>query len=168
MAARALLAVEARCALLWGPLPLAWLRIGGRIYVATGSLAADGFLGFAGFVASVVIVVAGLRRIDFVWISLRRRGPRTERGCATGGRGDLGRVRNRRIRALVLPLLARLRAAVHAVLRLEPERAAPWWSHAALPHSPQWLLVNWKQATSYWDTALAPPLIADGVPSLPA
>jgi hypothetical protein len=74
MAARALVAVEAVGAvLLWGPLPLAWLWIGGRIYAMTGSLAADGFLGFAGFVASVVIVVAGLRRIDAVWISLRRR-----------------------------------------------------------------------------------------------
>jgi len=59
--------------LLWGPIPLAWLWIGGRIYSLTGSLAADGFIGFAGFVVSVLAVVWGLRRVDSVWISLRRR-----------------------------------------------------------------------------------------------
>jgi hypothetical protein len=69
-----MLAVEtAGTVLLWGPLPLAWLWIGGRIYALTGSLAADAFIGFAGFIGSVVLVVAGLRRIDVVWISLRRR-----------------------------------------------------------------------------------------------
>jgi hypothetical protein len=73
-ASAALLAVEtAGAVLLWGPLPFAWLWIGGRIYALTGSLAADGFIGFAGFIGSVVLVVAGLRRIDVVWISLRRR-----------------------------------------------------------------------------------------------
>ena len=73
-ASAALLVVEtAGAVLLWGPLPFAWLWIGGRIYALTGSLAADGFIGFAGFIGSVVLVVAGLRRIDVVWISLRRR-----------------------------------------------------------------------------------------------
>jgi hypothetical protein len=70
----AVVVVEAvGAALLWGPIPLAWLWIGGRIYALTGSLAADGFIGFAGFVVSVLLVVAALRRIDLVWISLRRR-----------------------------------------------------------------------------------------------
>jgi hypothetical protein len=75
----AVVAVEAVGAvLLWGPIPLAWLWIGGRIYAVTGSLAADGFIGFAGFVASVLLVVAALRRIDLVWISLRRRAGRDQ------------------------------------------------------------------------------------------
>jgi hypothetical protein len=70
----AVVVVEAAGAvLLWGPIPLAWLWIGGRVYSLTGSLAADGFIGFAGFVASVLLIVAALRRIDSVWISLRRR-----------------------------------------------------------------------------------------------
>jgi hypothetical protein len=73
-ASAAVLAVETiGTVLLWGPIPFAWLWVGGRVYALTGSLAADGFIGFAGFVASVVLVVAGLRRIDVVWISLRRR-----------------------------------------------------------------------------------------------
>jgi hypothetical protein len=57
---------------MWAPIPFAWLWIGGRIYAATGSLAADGFVGFLGFVATVVVLVAGLRRIDATWIGLRR------------------------------------------------------------------------------------------------
>ena len=74
-AAAALLALEALGALLmWAPIPLAWLWIGGRIYAATGSLAADGFVAFSGFVATVIVVVAALRRIDAAWIALRRRG----------------------------------------------------------------------------------------------
>jgi small-conductance mechanosensitive channel len=73
-ASAAVVALEVIGALLmWGPIPLAWLWIGGRIYAATGSLAADGFIGFAGFIATVLVVVAGLRRIDAVWIGLRRR-----------------------------------------------------------------------------------------------
>jgi hypothetical protein len=73
-ASAAVVTLEAVGALLmWGPIPLAWLWIGGRVYAATGSLAADGFIGFAGFIATVLVVVAGLRRIDAVWIRLRRR-----------------------------------------------------------------------------------------------
>jgi hypothetical protein len=73
-ASAAVLALEAIGAvLMWGPIPLAWLWIGGRVYAATGSLAADGFIGFAGFVATVVLVVAALRRVDALWIGLRRR-----------------------------------------------------------------------------------------------
>jgi hypothetical protein len=69
-----LLAVETLGALLmWAPIPLAWLWIGGRVYSATGSLAADGFVAFFGFVATVVLLVAGLRRVDSFWIALRRR-----------------------------------------------------------------------------------------------
>jgi predicted anti-sigma-YlaC factor YlaD len=71
--AAALLAVEALGAMLmWAPIPLGWLWIGGRVYAVTGSLMADGFVAFFGFVACVLIVVAILRRIDVVWIALRR------------------------------------------------------------------------------------------------
>jgi hypothetical protein len=70
----AVLAVEALgSVLMWAPIPLAWLWIGGRVYAVTGSLAADGAACFFGFVATVLLVVAGLRRIDALWIALRRR-----------------------------------------------------------------------------------------------
>jgi hypothetical protein len=82
-ASAAVLAIEALGALLmWAPIPFAWLWIGGRIYALTGSLAADGFIGFAGFVASIVLLVWGLRQLDTVWISLRRRGGHEQEGGA--------------------------------------------------------------------------------------
>jgi hypothetical protein len=74
MAAGMVLVIETLGALLmWAPIPFAWLWIGGRVYAATGSLAADGLVGFLGFVATVILLVAGLRRVDAVWIGLRRR-----------------------------------------------------------------------------------------------
>jgi hypothetical protein len=72
-ASAAVLAVEAFGAvLMWGPIPLGWLWIGGRVYSATGSLVADGFVAFFGFLATVILLVGALRRIDLVWIALRR------------------------------------------------------------------------------------------------
>jgi len=72
-AAGAVLALEALGALLmWVPIPLAWLWIGGRVYSATGSLLADASVAFFGFLASVLLVVYVLRRVDLVWIALRR------------------------------------------------------------------------------------------------
>jgi hypothetical protein len=73
-ASAAVLALEAVGAvLMWAPIPLAWLWIGGRVYSASGSLAADAFVAFFGFVATVVALLWTLRRIDLVWIALRRR-----------------------------------------------------------------------------------------------
>src|SRR3954468_6402280 len=74
VASAALLTLEAVGAvLMWAPIPFAWLWIGGRVYSGTGSLAADGFVAFFGFVASVVLLVAALRRVDGIWVILRRR-----------------------------------------------------------------------------------------------
>jgi hypothetical protein len=58
---------------MWAAIPLAWLWIGGRIYSLTGSLGADVFVAFAGFVATLLLVVYMLRRLDAGWIALRRR-----------------------------------------------------------------------------------------------
>jgi hypothetical protein len=59
--------------LMWVPIPLAWLWIGGRVYSATGSLAADLFVAFGGFIATTLLAVAVLNRVDGVWVALRRR-----------------------------------------------------------------------------------------------
>jgi hypothetical protein len=70
----AVLALEAVGAVLMSaPIPLAWLWIGGRVYSATGSLGADAFVAFFGFVASVLSLLWLLRRVDLLWIALRRR-----------------------------------------------------------------------------------------------
>lgn len=59
--------------LMWAALPLAWLWVGGRVYAATSSLAADLGVAFLGFVATTVLAMAALVRTDGVWVALRRR-----------------------------------------------------------------------------------------------
>jgi hypothetical protein len=74
VACGALLAVEAIGALsMWAPVPLAWIWIGGRVYAATGSLAADGAVALLGFLATTLLAFAALSRLDRTWIALRRR-----------------------------------------------------------------------------------------------
>jgi hypothetical protein len=69
-----MLAVEALGSLaMWAVVPLAWLWVGGRVYALTGSLGLDMLVAFAGFVATLVLVVRMLRRVDAGWITLRRR-----------------------------------------------------------------------------------------------
>ena len=58
---------------MWVPVPFAWLWIGGQVYRLTGSLAADGAVAFLGFVATVVLLLAALRRLDWLWVVLRKR-----------------------------------------------------------------------------------------------
>ena len=58
---------------MWAAVPLAWLWVGGRIYSLTGSLGADVAVAFAGFVSTLFVVLALLRRLDAAWIALRRR-----------------------------------------------------------------------------------------------
>ena len=69
-----LLAIEAVGSLaMWAGIPLAWLWIGGRVYDLTGSLGADLGVAFFGFVGTLFLGLSGLRRLDQVWIALRRR-----------------------------------------------------------------------------------------------
>lgn len=56
--------------LMWLP-GLAWLWIGGRVYVATNSLAADMAVAFLGFSVTTVLAMMALQRIDRVWVTLR-------------------------------------------------------------------------------------------------
>jgi hypothetical protein len=73
VACTAVLAVEViGSVLMWVAVPLAWLWIGGRVYAATGSLGADGAVAFFGFVGTTLLAVKLLRRVDSVWIALRR------------------------------------------------------------------------------------------------
>ena len=59
--------------MMWAPIPLAWMWVGGRVFVATGSLGADLAVAFTGFVAMTIGVMASLVRIDQAWVELRRR-----------------------------------------------------------------------------------------------
>jgi hypothetical protein len=58
---------------MWVPIPLAWMWVGARIYDATGSLAADAGVAFAGFVVTTILVIGGLNRLDRLWVALRQR-----------------------------------------------------------------------------------------------
>ena len=74
IASAALLALEAFGTLLmWAPIPLAWLWVGGRVYSLTGSLGADLAVVFLGFIGTVLLTVVLLHRVDAVWIEQRRR-----------------------------------------------------------------------------------------------
>jgi hypothetical protein len=69
-----LLALEALgSVVMWAGIPLAWLWIGGRVYSATGSLGLDLGVAFLGFVLTLFLALAALRRVDQGWIVLRRR-----------------------------------------------------------------------------------------------
>jgi hypothetical protein len=59
--------------LMWAPIPLAWLWVGGRVFALTGSLAADLGTAFFGFVATTILAMMALGRVDQLWIRLRRR-----------------------------------------------------------------------------------------------
>jgi hypothetical protein len=84
-ASAAVLAAEALGSLLmWAGVPLAWLWIGGRVYAATHSLTADAAVAFLGFVGTTFLLMQALRRLDLVWIDLRRRaGYEQEEGALT-------------------------------------------------------------------------------------
>lgn len=74
MGCAAVLAVEVIGSLLmWAPIPLAWVWVGSRVYDATESFAASSGVAFLGFVATTILAMAALARIDRVWVALRRR-----------------------------------------------------------------------------------------------
>jgi hypothetical protein len=60
-------------AFMWVPIPIAWMWVGAAVYNLTGSVAADGAVVLAGFIASTTFATMGLSRLDTLWIALRRR-----------------------------------------------------------------------------------------------
>jgi ABC-type uncharacterized transport system YnjBCD permease subunit len=59
--------------LMWGPLPLAWVWIGARVYDATDSLLASGSVALLGLAVTVSLAVTALTRVDRFWVTMRRR-----------------------------------------------------------------------------------------------
>jgi hypothetical protein len=77
--------------LICGPIPFAWLWIGGMVYRATGSLAADLGVAFLGSVGTMVPVARALGRTDRFLISLRQRtGRHRSQGALTHVVGVMG------------------------------------------------------------------------------
>src|SRR4051794_25587447 len=80
MACVAVLAVEVIGSLaMWAPIPLAWLWIGAQVVGLTGSILAGASLALLGFVATIVIVMKALARVDVLWVALRRRSGHDQR-----------------------------------------------------------------------------------------
>jgi hypothetical protein len=73
--AAAVLLLEVLGALtMWGPIPVAWVWVGARVYDGTGSFVAGAATWFLGFAATLWIVAGALARLDRIWIRLRNRG----------------------------------------------------------------------------------------------
>jgi hypothetical protein len=79
-AGAALLAVEALGSMLmWLPIPVAWMWVGARVYDLTGSLATDMGVAFFGFLATTILTMKALARVDSAWVTLRRRAGHDQR-----------------------------------------------------------------------------------------
>jgi hypothetical protein len=70
------------CLSLFGPQPLAWLWIGSQVDYLTGYVTAGISTIMLGCLASLMLTMAGAKRVDHAWILVRRAaGHRQERGA---------------------------------------------------------------------------------------
>lgn len=60
------------CLAFWGPIPIASLWVASQVEFLTGSVSLGIFLGFAILLAVLLLGLMGLRRLDLLWILLRR------------------------------------------------------------------------------------------------
>ena len=81
--AHALLAVElVLCLSLFGPQPLGWLWVGSQVDYLTGYVTAGIATIMLGCLASLMLTMAGAKRVDHAWKLVRRAaGHRQERGA---------------------------------------------------------------------------------------
>ena len=56
----------------WGPLPLAWLWIGGRTQYLTDSIFGGLTVAFATMIGGLLLGLMALKRLDYAWILVRR------------------------------------------------------------------------------------------------
>lgn len=73
-AAAILTAETLLCLTLWGPQPLAWLWIGGKVQSATGSVSLGIVAAFLGMIATMVATIGLAMRLDHAWKLVRRAG----------------------------------------------------------------------------------------------
>jgi hypothetical protein len=62
------------CLTLWGPQPLAWLWIGGKIQHATGAVSIAIAIAFIGMICTMVATIGLAMRLDHAWKLVRRAG----------------------------------------------------------------------------------------------
>jgi hypothetical protein len=86
LAALVLAAEVLACLTLWGPQPLAWLWVGSQVDYQTGSVTFGIAVAFAGMIATLMLTLAVLSRLDRLWRLLRRAAGHEQR------EGVLGRI----------------------------------------------------------------------------
>ena len=73
--AGAVLVVEfLACLTLWGPQPLGWLWVGSQVNYHTGSVSFGILVAFVGMIATLMLTLALLVRLDGIWKVIRRAG----------------------------------------------------------------------------------------------
>ena len=84
----------------WGPLPVAWLWVGSQVDYLTGSTFFGMVVAFLGLLATLVVGLMVMRRLDLLWILARRAGGHDQREgiigrvfAVLGGRGGDGVLR---------------------------------------------------------------------------
>jgi hypothetical protein len=68
----------------WGPLPVAWLWVGSQVDYQTNSVSFGIFTAFAGLMATLVLGLAVLKRLDAAWILVRRAAGHDQRSGIIG------------------------------------------------------------------------------------
>jgi hypothetical protein len=62
------------CLTLWGPQPVGWLWVGSQVDYHTGSVSLGIAVAFAGMIATLMLTLALLVRVDTIWKIVRRAG----------------------------------------------------------------------------------------------
>jgi hypothetical protein len=74
------------CIMFWGPLPLAWLWIGSQVDYWSGSTFLGMIAAFIGLLFTLLLGLSVMKRLDLVWILVRRAAGYDQR------EGTIGRV----------------------------------------------------------------------------
>ena len=74
-----LASMVAVCLLFWGPLPIAWMWVGSQVDYWTHSTFLGMVVAFVGLLGSLIVGLMVLRRLDLVWILVRRAGGHDQR-----------------------------------------------------------------------------------------
>ncbi len=56
----------------WGPIPMAWLWVGAQVQFRTDSVGLAILLAFVGMLFTLLVGLMGMRRLDQLWILVRR------------------------------------------------------------------------------------------------
>jgi hypothetical protein len=62
------------CLTLWGPQPVGWLWVGSQVDYHSGSVSLGIAVAFAGMIATLMLTLALLVRVDTIWKIVRRAG----------------------------------------------------------------------------------------------